>query len=109
MTFLVLAIVIAYSKHTSHHWEQAKRILRYVFGTKAYCLTFIVSISTTLLIWQDSFADDVDRRSRTGFVSMMSGGPVSMCIKLQKCAALSTSEAEYMALAASSQELMFFC
>jgi hypothetical protein len=93
---------------TSRHWEQGKRVLRYVFGTKDYCLTFTGSISTNLLIWQDSsFVDGVERRSRTGFISMMSGGPVSRCSKLQKSVALSTFEAEYMALAASSQEGMF--
>jgi hypothetical protein len=63
---------------TSRHWEQAKRVLRYVSGTKDHCLFFTTSISPKLLIWQDSsFADGVDRRSRTGFISMMCGGPVS--------------------------------
>ena len=38
---------------------------------------------------------------------MMSGGHVSWCIKLQKSVALSTSEAEYLALVAYSQEVMF--
>jgi hypothetical protein len=73
-----------------------------------FCLTFFGSISPELLIWQDSsFADGVDRCSRTGFISIMSGGPVSWASKLQKSVALSIAEAEYMALSASSQEVMF--
>jgi hypothetical protein len=93
---------------TSRHWEQAKRVLRYVSGTKDYCLSFTSSISPKILIGQDfSFADGVDRRSRTGFISMMCGDLVSWCSKLQKSVALSTSEAEYMALAASSQKVIF--
>ena len=93
---------------TFRHWEQAKRVLCYVYGTRDCCLTFTGSISTKLLIWQDSsFPDGDDRRSRTGFISMVSGGHVSWCNKLQNNVALSTSEAEYMALAASSQKFMF--
>jgi hypothetical protein len=108
----ISASVSLLSRHmtspTCRHWEQAKRILRYVSGTKHYCLTFSGSISLEPLIWQDSsFADGIDRRSRTGFITMMSGGPVSWSSRLQKSVALSTSEAEYMALAASSQEAMF--
>jgi hypothetical protein len=96
------------SSPTCRHWEQAKRILRYVSGTKDYCLTFTGFISPEPLIWQDSsFADDVDRRSRNGFVTMMSGGSVSWSSRLQNNVALFTSKAEYMALTSSSQEAMF--
>ena len=35
---------------TARHWEQAKRVLRYVAGTKDYCLTFTDNISPDLLI-----------------------------------------------------------
>ena len=92
----------------ARHWEQANRVLRYVSGSKDYCLTFTGNISTDLLIWQDSyFADGIDRRSRTGFIAMMSGGPVSWSSKLQHNVALTTADAEYMALDVSSQETMF--
>ena len=75
---------------------------------KDYSIIFNGNISTDLLIWQDSsFADGIDRRSRTGFIAMISGGPVSWSSRLQHNVALSTAEAEYMALAASSQETMF--
>ena len=35
---------------TARYWEQAKHVLRYVSGTKDYCLTFTGNISTDLLI-----------------------------------------------------------
>jgi hypothetical protein len=96
------------SSPTCRHWKQAKRVLRYVSGTKDYSLTFNGSVPLEPLIWQDSsFADGIDNRSRTGFITMMSGGPVSWSSRLQKNVALFTAESEYMALAASSQEAMF--
>ena len=73
-----------------------------------YCLAFTGTISTNLFISQDSsFADGVDRRSRTRYISIIFGGSVSWRSKLQHNVALSTAEAEYMVLAASSQDAMF--
>ena len=93
---------------TARHREQAKRVLRYVSWTKDYRLTSTGNISTDLFGWQDSsFADGIDRFSRTGFIAMMSDGPVSWSNKLQQSVTLSTADTEYIALAASSQETMF--
>ncbi|EGD82714.1 hypothetical protein PTSG_12008 [Salpingoeca rosetta] len=47
------------------------------------------------------------RRSRTGFVVFCSTGPVSWNSKLQATVATASADAEYMALAATAQELMF--
>jgi hypothetical protein len=52
-----------------------------------------------MIMWQDSsFADGDNMRSRTGFVAMMCGGTVAWGSRLQSTVALSTVEAEYMAL-----------
>jgi hypothetical protein len=48
-----------------------------------------------------------DRRSITGYVNFMSGGPVTWQSKNQTSVALSTMEAEYMALAAETQEAIW--
>ena len=45
-----------------------------------------------------------DRKSTSGYVFMISGGPVSWKTKKQSLVVLSTAEAEYMALATSAQE-----
>jgi len=90
------------------HWTQVKRILRYLNGTKSLCLCFNGNISFEPIIWQDSsFADGDDMRSRTGFIAMMCGAPVVWGSKLQSTVALSTVEAEYMALSAVVQEVLF--
>ncbi len=59
--------------------------------------------STTLFWYSDAdHASDGDgRRSRTGYVFMLNGGAVSWRSQKQQSVALSTAEAEYMALAAA--------
>ena len=96
------------SHPTKHHWEQGKRVLRYLAGTIDYCLNYSADISPTPVCWQDaSFGDGDDRKSRTGFVIMMNGGATAWGSRLQPTVALSTVEAGYMALAAAAQEVMF--
>ena len=93
---------------TEHHWQLAKRLLRYIRGTVNYCLTFGGAVSPVPVCWQDaSFADGPGRKSRTGFVIMMCGSAVVWGSRLQPTVALSTVEAEYMAMCAAAQELLF--
>jgi hypothetical protein len=96
------------SKPTQSHWVQAKRVLRYLNGTKDLCLTYSGGISFEPIFWQDaSYADGEERKSRTGLVAMMCGAAVLWAVRLQPTTALSTVEAEYMALAAAAQECGF--
>ena len=96
------------SSPTVSHWAQAKRILKYLNGTRSFCLTFNGSISLDLIMWQDSsFGDGDIKRSRTGFIAMMCGGLVVWGSKLQSTVALSRVEAEYMAISAAVQEVLF--
>ena len=54
------------------------------------------------------YAGDVkDRKSVTGYVIMMSGGPISWCSRKQSIVALSTTEAEYIAAAECCKELKY--
>ena len=48
-----------------------------------------------------------DRKSTSGYVFQISGGAVSWSSKKQTCVALSTAEAEYVALASATQEAMW--
>jgi hypothetical protein len=93
---------------TIRHWEQAKRVLRYLSGTPKHSLTLNRKFPQNLLRWQySSFGDGEARRSRTGYVAMICGSAVAWASKLQSSVALSTAEAEYMALPASSHEVVF--
>ena len=54
------------------------------------------------------FARDLDkRRSTTGYVYTLASGPISWRSVLQSTTALSTTEAEYMALAEASREAIW--
>ena len=51
----------------------------------------------------DWAGDHTDRKSTTGFCFTMSGAAVVWLSKKQPCVALSTTEAEYIALCAATQ------
>lgn len=90
------------------HWDQAKRILRYLKGTAHYGLTYGAAGSVTPEFFQDaSYADEEGALSRTGLVAMLGGAAVNWGSQRQQTVALSTVEAEYMALTAATQDALF--
>jgi len=94
------------------HWEAAKWILRYIKGTVNLGLKFErnrKNVERFLVGYTDSdFAGDLDnRRSTTGYVFTMASGPVSWRSTLQSTVALSTTEAEYMAIAEAMKEAIW--
>ena len=48
-----------------------------------------------------------DRKSTSGYLFKISGGAVTRRSKKQSCVALSTAEAEYMALSSAAQEAIW--
>lgn len=92
------------------HWVAAKRILRFLKGTIDYKLAYTKdSGGCEFTGYSDSdFGADVDeRKSVSGYVFVMAGGAVSWSSKKQTTVALSTAEAEYMALSSTIQECMW--
>lgn len=93
---------------TDVHWKGGKRVLRYLQATKNYKLKF--SKDNCEL---EGFADadwasnKKDRRSYTGFVFKLSGAAISWESSKQKTVALSSTEAEYMALSEASKEAIY--
>jgi hypothetical protein len=94
---------------TKEHHTAAKHLLRYLKGTKDKGIKLGGTDSLELIGYCDSdFASDVDkRRSTTGYVFMLGGGAVSWSSKLQPTVALSTAEAEYMAMCSAVQEAIY--
>jgi hypothetical protein len=93
------------------HWLAVKRIMRYIKGTINQSLTFtakdgIVNDKLNVNVYSDAdWAGDLDdRRSTTGYVVCIGNSTVIWSTKKQKTVSLSSAEAEYMALAAATQE-----
>eukprot|EP00873_Tetraselmis_striata_P045348 jgi/Tetstr1/465612/TSEL_010258.t1 len=98
------------AKPEERYWQAAKRVLRYLKGTNTLGLTFSGGKADGLLHGYcdaDWAGDVVSRRSTTGFVFMLCGAAVSWKSQLQTTVALSTAEAEYMALCAAVCEALF--
>jgi hypothetical protein len=91
------------------HWQAVKRILRYIKGTLDHGVILGGKEPITLQGYSDSdWANDIDsRRSRTGYTFFLGSGCISWHSKRQATVALSTTEAEYMALSSASQELLW--
>lgn len=92
------------------HWLAAKRILRYLSGTRTYKLVFRKQMEPLFEGFSDAdWGNDPDsRRSVTGYLFQLGGGSVSWSCRRQPTVALSTTEAEYMALSSASQEALWW-
>jgi transposase InsO family protein len=90
------------------HWKAVKRILRYLKGTASFGLLYTKG-STNLHGWSDAdYAGDLDtRRSTTGYVFQLGKNTITWNSKRQQTVALSTTEAEYMALCHTSKEAIW--
>lgn len=88
------------------HWTAVKRIIRYLKGTQHLPLTLKADSEIDLLGFSDSdWASNVDnRRSTTGFIFKLFGCTISWASILQVTVALSSTEAEYMAVATAARE-----
>ena len=108
IAFAVQALGRHLQSSSDAHWTAGKRILRYLKGTKDMSLLYGESKhgEVTLKGFADAdWATDKDtRRSVTGYVFEVGGAAVTWNSKLQPTVALSTSEAEYMAASAATQE-----
>ena len=90
------------------HWVAVKRILRYLRGTLNFGILYSNNRSKECSYSVADWAEDLnDRKSTSGCVFQIGGGAVSWRSKKQTCVALSTAEAEYMALASAAQEAIW--
>jgi hypothetical protein len=112
LCYIVTKLSQKLSKPTKANLETAKHVLRYLKGTSDQGLTFRKSNQPLKL---NGFCDSdwgasvIDRRSITGYnFQLTSSGPViSWKSRKQQTVALSTCEAEYIALANAVQEAKF--
>lgn len=96
-----------YAKDPSHqHTEAVKPILRYMKGSRQRGITYGGQEKLLVEGYSDSdWAGELEsRKSTSGFIFMLNGGPVSWCSKRQPTVALSSTEAEYIALTLAAKE-----
>lgn len=92
------------------HWMAVKRIMRYLKGTVERQLNFNKDKDSSRIRGfcdADWASDAIDRRSTTGYVFLAGTSAISWNSKKQPTVALSTTEAEYMAMSAATQEAVW--
>ena len=91
--------------HGTAHHTSVIHLMRYLSATSNLRLTYGQQSTFPMGFSDSDYAFDVDsRKSVTGYVFYVAGGPVSWKSQSQATVALSSAEAEYMALAAATQE-----
>lgn len=92
------------------HWNAVKRIMQYLRGTSGKRLSYSKDRCAELVGYTDAdWGGDTDtRRSTTGYVFTFMGGAVSWNVKRQPTVALSSCEAEYIALSRTIQEVLWW-
>ena len=93
---------------TTAHWTAAKTVLRYLAGTADFGITFGSGTPGLDVYCDADYAGDIDtRRSTTAYVFNLNGGAITWASRLQPTVAASTTEAEYMAAAATVKEALW--
>jgi hypothetical protein len=94
-------------KPSPQHVIAAKRVLRYLVGTKDYKMTFDGNLPLQPTAYADAdYANDLEtRRSTSGYLIQSCGGSIIWKSKSQPVVALSTTKAEYYAASFCCQEI----
>lgn len=97
---------------TLTHWRAALHILMYVRGTTGFGITYRRSgvasdLDLELYVDSDYASKETDRRSVSGGLVMCANACVSFFSRTQKSVTLSSSEAEYVAMADGFKEAIF--
>ena len=109
IAFAVGSVARFCAEPTMEHWTAVKRILRYLRGTSEFGLLYCRSDSTGCVGFSDvDWGGSLDdRKSTSGYMFQIGGTAISWRSNKQSCVALSTAEAEYVALAAAAQEAIW--
>lgn len=99
------------SKYNETHWVAVKRIFRYLKGSIDTGIHYTkVSKEFTLIGYADAdYAGDLAvRKSTSGFVVTLGDSAISWGSRLQKSVAQSTTEAEYVAIAECTKDILWY-
>ena len=91
------------------HWNALMHVIGYIKNTMDYGLTYSrgSDLSPIAFVDADYGGCRDTRRSTSGYVFLMAGGPVTWSSKRQTTVALSTVEAEYVAMSRCAQQMVW--
>ncbi|KFD63722.1 hypothetical protein M514_24075 [Trichuris suis] len=94
---------------TEYDWKSAKRVLRYLAGTKELklCLSAMSNPVLQGYVDADWAGDRTDRKSTSAYLFQFGESIISWSTKKQTTVALSSTEAEYIAMAEPCKELLW--
>jgi hypothetical protein len=93
---------------SQEHLNKALYICRYLVGTQDYYLSYGAKQDGIIAFADaDWGSDQITRRSTSGHLVMLAGAAVSWSSRAQKTIALSSTEAEYMSLSDTCQQLIW--
>ena len=89
------------------HWEAAKRVLRYLSGTRDFTLTYGEERHDLIGYTDADGASHEHRHAISGYSFLIDGGAVSWQSRKQELVTLSTAEAEYVATTHAAKEAIW--
>jgi hypothetical protein len=107
LAFAVSLLARFQSNPGINHWSALLHVIGYIKNTIDYGLTYSREYDITPTAYADAdYGGCIDtRRSTSGYVFTMAGGAVTWSSKRQATVALSTVEAEYVAMSRCAQQM----
>lgn len=109
ITYVVNVLSQFVSDPRQNHWNAAMRVLRYLKATLGQGILLPKGNETDLIAYSDSdwLGCPFSRRSRTGYVLLLGGAPISWKSNKQSVVSRSSAEAEYRAMATTVSEILW--
>lgn len=99
------------AKPYMYDWKEMKRVAKYLKGTINTEIKMGNKEETEEILYgyadADWAGDKEDRKSNSGYVFIYKGALIDWCCRKQTCVALSSTEAEFIALAEACQQAVF--
>ena len=91
------------------HYKESKSILQYVQGTRNFRVHYASSSPLELVGFSDSDwdGDPIDRKSTSGYVFILSNGPICWSRKKQHTISLSSAEVEHRGAANATTQCVW--
>ena len=110
IAFAVIKMASFSANPSQQHYKDALSILKYLAGTQNTRLHFNGATNKGIDCHSDSdwASDPNTRRSCSGYYVKLAGATITWTSRLQKTVALSSTEAEYMAMSDACRQAMWF-